>query len=61
MVPYRTGWHLAHHADAGVPWRHLHQLHDELVSAGWIVPALEYPSYLALWRTLSSRPAAISG
>jgi fatty acid desaturase len=55
MVPYHTGWHLAHHVDIAVPWRNLPRLHDELVAAGWIVPAIEYPSYVALWRALASR------
>ena len=59
MVPYNTGWHLAHHVDMGVPFRNLPALHDELVRSGWVTPALEYPSYTALWRTLSSRPAAV--
>ncbi len=54
MVPYRTGWHLAHHVDAGVPWRNLPKLHRELESAGWVTPALEWPSYTALWRALSA-------
>ena len=27
MVPYNTGWHLAHHVDMGVPWRNLPELH----------------------------------
>lgn len=54
IVPYNTGWHLAHHVDIGVPWRHLPQLHRELEDAGWVVPDLVYPSYLALWRTLAS-------
>jgi fatty acid desaturase len=54
MVPYHTGWHLAHHVDSGIPWRRLPQLHAELVAAGWITPELEYPSYLALWRALAS-------
>lgn len=54
MVPYNTGWHLAHHVDMGVPWRNLPGLHDELVQAGWVTPLLEYPSYLALWRRLAS-------
>jgi fatty acid desaturase len=58
MVPFNTGWHLAHHVDMGVPFQHLPQLHDELVQAGWVTPELEYPSYRALWRALSSRPAA---
>ena len=51
IVPYNTGWHLAHHVDMAVPWRNLPRLHDELVRAGWITPDLEYPSYAALWRS----------
>lgn len=50
MVPYHTGWHLAHHADMGVPWTNLPRFHDELVAAGWITPELVYPSYRAFWR-----------
>jgi fatty acid desaturase len=57
MVPYNTGWHLAHHADMGVPWRNLPRLHRELVDAGHVVVGLEYPTYPALWRRLSSRPS----
>jgi fatty acid desaturase len=56
MVPYNTGWHLAHHVDMGVPWRNLPALHRELVDSGWVTPGLEYPSYTALWRKLSSGP-----
>jgi fatty acid desaturase len=55
IVPFNTGWHLAHHVDMGVPWRNLPRLHAELVAAGWLVPDLEYPSYRALWASLSSR------
>jgi fatty acid desaturase len=55
MVPYNTGWHLAHHVDIGIPWRKLPELHNELVAAGWITPDIEYPSYPALWRALASR------
>src|SRR3954468_13050481 len=55
MVPYNTGWHLAHHVDMGIPFRNLPKLHRELVRAGWIVPEIEYPSYIALWKALSSR------
>jgi fatty acid desaturase len=58
MVPYNTGWHLAHHVDMGVPWRNLPRLHDELVAAGWVTPAIEYPNYRAFWRACSSRPAS---
>jgi fatty acid desaturase len=54
MVPYNTGWHLAHHVDSGVPFRNLPRLHRELVASGWVPAALEYPSYLALWRALAS-------
>ncbi len=54
MVPYHTGWHLAHHVDMGVPWRNLPRLHDELVRSGWVVPEIEYPSYWAFWRACSS-------
>ena len=56
MVPYNIGYHLSHHVDMGVPWRRLPALHRELVAAGWATDALEYPSYRALWRKLSSRP-----
>lgn len=54
IVPYNTGWHLAHHVDIGIPWRRLPQLHAELVASGWVVPDLEYKSYTALWRKLAS-------
>ncbi|MBV9953534.1 MAG: fatty acid desaturase family protein [Acidimicrobiia bacterium] len=53
IVPYNTGWHLAHHVDMGVPWRNLPAFHRELEAAGWITPGLEHPSYTALWRKLS--------
>jgi fatty acid desaturase len=56
MVPFNTGWHLAHHVDMGVPWRNLPTLQAELDAAGWVAPELTYPSYRALWRTLRSRP-----
>jgi fatty acid desaturase len=57
LVPYHTGWHLAHHVDMGVPWSNLPRLHAELVRSGWVTPALEYPSYRAFWRACSSGPA----
>jgi fatty acid desaturase len=57
IVPYHTGWHLAHHVDMAVPWRHLPRLHDELVRAGWVTAELVYPSYTALWKALSARSA----
>jgi fatty acid desaturase len=54
MVPYSTGYHLAHHVDIGIPFRNLRTLHRELVQAGWIVPELEYPDYRSLWKALAS-------
>jgi fatty acid desaturase len=54
IVPYNTGWHLAHHVDSGIPFRRLPAFHDELVRSGYVQPGLEYPSYRALWRALAS-------
>jgi fatty acid desaturase/predicted Zn-dependent protease with MMP-like domain len=48
IAPFNTGWHLAHHTDMGVPFQQLPALHDELVAAGWVTPAIEYRSYTAL-------------
>ncbi|MEM8747301.1 MAG: fatty acid desaturase [Actinomycetota bacterium] len=53
MVPYHTGWHLAHHVDMGVPWRNLPELHDRLVEVGWITPEITYPNYRTFWRALT--------
>ena len=58
MVPYNTGWHLAHHVDIGVPFAHLPRLHAELVDAGYVRPGLTWPTYRALWRHASSRSSA---
>ena len=54
MVPFNTGWHLAHHVDIGIPFRNLPRLHNELVAAGWVTPGLEYPNYRSLWKALAS-------
>lgn len=54
MVPFNTGWHLAHHVDIGVPFQHLPQLHKELQASGWVVPEVEYPNYRTLWKALAS-------
>ena len=56
LVPYRVGWHLAHHVDMGVPCWNLHKLHRELEHAGWVTEAYTWPSYRALWGALSARP-----
>jgi fatty acid desaturase len=52
MVPYNTGWHLAHHVDMGVPFQHLPRFHRELVASGWLVEGIEHRSYVALWRSM---------
>jgi fatty acid desaturase len=54
IVPFNTGWHLAHHVDMGVPFHNLPRLHDELVASGWVTPELTYPSYRTLWKDLAS-------
>ncbi|HEX5616581.1 MAG TPA: fatty acid desaturase [Acidimicrobiia bacterium] len=58
LVPNHIGWHLAHHVDSGVPMSRLPEYHRELVRAGYVPDGLEYPSYVALWRRLASRPDA---
>lgn len=50
IVPYHTGWHLAHHADMGVPWTRLPALHAELLATGWVPRELERTSYRSLWK-----------
>ena len=60
LVPYRIGWHLAHHVDAGVPFRNLPLLHDALAEAGYVDGTFEYASYPAIWRALRAEPVAVS-
>ncbi|WP_420450334.1 fatty acid desaturase family protein [Ilumatobacter sp.] len=59
MVPYNTGYHLAHHVDMGVPWRNLPRLHAELVESGWVVPDIVHPDYPSFWRAASSGHAEL--
>lgn len=54
MVPYNIGFHMAHHVDAGVPFRNLPEYHRMLHGANYLDDRLEYPSYRALWRALSA-------
>ncbi len=54
IVPYNTGWHLAHHVDSGIPFRKLPEYHAELIRSGYVQPPLEFSTYRALWRKLSS-------
>lgn len=54
MVPYNIGFHMAHHVDAGVPFRHLPEYHRLLHEANYLDDTVEYASYPALWRALAS-------
>jgi fatty acid desaturase len=60
LVPYRIGWHLAHHCDSGIPMRNLPRYHAELVRSGYVADGLEYRNYLSLWRALASGAPADS-
>ncbi len=61
FVPFNLGWHIAHHADSGIPFRSLPKYHRQLRATDFIPDAYEYSSYLAIWRALRSRPEAIAG
>lgn len=50
LVPFNIGWHLAHHVDAGVPFRNLPAYHRHLHEAGYVTTQIEYPNYRAIWR-----------
>jgi fatty acid desaturase len=54
LVPFRIGYHLAHHVDSGVPMSRLPKFHAELRRSGYITDAIEYPSYRKLWAKLAS-------
>ena len=54
LVPYNIGFHMAHHIDAGVPFRHLREYNRLLHEANYLNGTLEYPSYSALWKALST-------
>ena len=55
LVPFRTGWHLAHHVDMGVPWHNLPAFHQELVRAGYVTDAMTFRNYTALWRAATAQ------
>ena len=52
LVPYGIGFHLAHHADSGVPFRNLSRFHSLLTDAHYIDASIEYPTYRSLWKAL---------
>lgn len=58
LVPYNTGWHLAHHADPGLSFRALPEFHGHLERSGWVPPELVHRSYPALWSALASEPVS---
>jgi fatty acid desaturase len=54
LVPYNIGWHLAHHVDAGVPFRNLPRYHRAMIESGYVGAGVEYPSYRTIWRALAA-------
>lgn len=54
FVPFNLGWHIAHHLDAGIPFRSLPKYHKQLRLAGFISDTYEYRNYRTLWRALRS-------
>ena len=56
LVPYNIGFHLAHHVDAGVPFRHLPKYHALLRDTRYVDDSYEYPSYGALWKAALGFP-----
>lgn len=52
LVPFHIGWHLAHHVDAGIPFRNLPDYHRMLVTSGYVNQGYEYRTYPALWSAL---------
>lgn len=58
IAPYQLGYHLAHHVDAGIPFRRLPEYHRALRESGYVGEGYEYRSYLALWRALAGDAAS---
>jgi fatty acid desaturase len=54
LVPYNIGFHLAHHVDAGVPFRNLPRYHAMLREYQYVDNSYEYASYRDLWRALAT-------
>jgi fatty acid desaturase len=57
MAPYQLGYHLAHHVDAGVPFRSLPRYHRALEASGYVTNEYQFRSYISLWRALASAEA----
>jgi fatty acid desaturase len=59
LVPFNIGFHLAHHVDAGVPFRNLPKYHQILVDSSYVTvgsdgQGYQYPNYRSLWSALHS-------
>jgi len=59
LVPFNIGFHLAHHVDAGVPFRNLPKYHRMLVESSYVNVwsngrGYQYPNYRSLWSALHS-------
>jgi fatty acid desaturase len=54
LVPYNIGWHLAHHVDAGVPFRNLPRYHRAMTESGYVGAGVQYASYRTIWRALAA-------
>ena len=60
LVPFNIGYHLAHHVDAGVPFRNLPKYHQMLVNSSFVNVGgnggndrgYQYPNYRSLWSAL---------
>ena len=57
LVPFNIGFHLAHHVDAGVPFRNLPKYHQMLVNSSYVTvgsdgQGYQYPNYRSLWSAL---------
>lgn len=66
LVPFNIGFHLAHHVDAGVPFRNLPKYHQMLIDSSYISVAgndgsdkaagdgrgYQYPNYRSVWAAL---------
>jgi fatty acid desaturase len=55
LVPFNIGFHLAHHVDAGVPFRNLPRYHQMLVHSEYVLHLYEFPNYRSLWHAVRSR------
>jgi fatty acid desaturase len=51
LVPFNTGYHLAHHVDSGIPFRNLPELHRALREDGYLDGVPVHRSYRSFWRT----------